>query len=194
MSVCRLILRVTMDACVIIAFERDPGRHPLKHLARALCGEQVRAELVIRGSRAQVVTYCARLFHCFGAGVYSDPKHYTGKTHDLFLIDRLSNEDVERISRTCMACAHKRIPYNVHDMMLAGTMAPTFHNNPQPDPSDVFSAESLFCAQSVVLILRACLPRSHPLALALAATNSRSVTPPSLYTLVQPLCTRIERV
>jgi hypothetical protein len=176
---------------VFIAFELDPGRNPLKQLARALCGPQVRAELLVRRREgAEITTYRARLFHCFEAGVHSEPGHYTERTHDIFRVTGLSREDSERVCRTCRACVRKRIPYNARDMMLAGTMAPTFHNDPQPDPRDVFSAESLYCAQSVVLILRGCLPPAHPLGEALASVNSRAVTPARLCELVQPLCAR----
>jgi hypothetical protein len=179
---------------VFIAFELDPGRNPLKQLARALCGPQVRAELLVRQGRegAELTTYRARLFHCFEAAVWAGGAgHYTERTHEVFRITGLSSEDSERICRTCRACVQKRIPYNARDMMLAGTMAPTFHNDPQPDPRDVFSAESLYCAQSVVLILRGCLPPAHPLAEALAGVNSRAVTPSSLCELVRPLCVRV---
>ncbi len=175
-----------MDVC--IAFERDPGRNPPKHLARALGGAQVRAELLVGGT-----TYCAHLHCCFEERAYRQA-HYSSRTHDLSRIPGLSSEDASRIARTCAACIRKRVPYNARDMVLAGTMAPTFFDNPQPEPPDVFAADSLFCAQSVVLILRACLPPAHPLAQALAATNSRSVTPHSLCALVQPLCVRISSV
>jgi hypothetical protein len=110
-------------------------------------------------------------------------KIHTQKNHDsknmhtrpLMNGTGISQETVESIVRTCKACCRAGIPYNNKDMVLAGCFSSTLYD-PSPDHQDVFGADSLYCAQSVVLILRTCLPPDHPWSRSLASINSRSVT------------------
>jgi hypothetical protein len=57
-----------------------------------------------------------------------------------------------------------------------------------PVEKTLFEAGSLFCSQSIILILRSCLDEDHPLQTILWNIHSRTTTPSQLYTELKSVC------
>jgi hypothetical protein len=175
---------------ICLAFERE-ARSLLGTIVHYVAGPQIRVEIVhvVQPEKERPTTttaYSAHMHHTFGEYARADGWYYSHE-YDWLELPGVSQETVEGIVRTCKACCRACIPYNYKDMMLAGCFSSTLYD-PSPDPKDVFSTDAIYCAQSVVLILRACLPPDHPLVGVLASINSRSITPAALFTVLAPFC------
>lgn len=86
-----------------------------------------------------------------------------------------SPEEYSRLLTTCRACVAVRKPYNYRDVFL--------YNFPfrEPVEKSLFDAPSLFDAQAVILILRECLARAHPLHSVVHGLHSRTTMATLLY-------------
>lgn len=169
-----------------LAFERE-ARSILGTVVYYMAGPQIRVELVHVQQKEGATAYSAHMHRPFGEYAREAGGYARRDKYDWLEITGISQETVESIVRTCKACCRAGVPYNYKDMVLAGCFSSTLYD-PSPDPRDVFGADSVYCAQSVVLILRACLPLDHPLSRRLASINSRSVTPAALFAVLAPLC------
>ena len=165
-----------------IAFEKSADSL-LKRIVQTLAGPYVHTEIVVSHTAPATTThtaYAAYTGETF-AQVPQQDFWYGDQTHD-FLRIHVSNEELRRVDDTCGVCAKTKIPYNTRDMVLS--ILPLRN----PKEKDIYHAQSLFCSQSIVLILRSCLDSDHPLQQSLSSVNSRTVTPTQLYDLIRPHC------
>jgi hypothetical protein len=162
-----------------IAFEKSADSL-LKQIVKALTGTYVHTEIIV--SHATPIpmhtAYAAYMKETFTQIPQKD-FWYEDQSHD-FLRIHVSNEELRRIDETCEACVRTKVPYNTRDMILS--IIPLRN----PKEKDIYHATSLFCSQSIVLVLRSCLDATHPLQRELASVNSRTITPSQLYDLVRP--------
>lgn len=92
-----------------------------------------------------------------------------------FLDLGVTSEEYERLLNTCRACVSVKKRYNYRDMFL--------YNVPFREPVEkgLFDTPTLFDSQAVILILRECLSREHPLVPLLSGLHSRTTMPTLLY-------------
>lgn len=164
-----------------ISFEKSTDSI-IKKIVKTIAGPYVHTELIISQRQPRLVqtAYAAYMSENFSRTLQSD-FWYEDQSHD-FLSVSVSEEELRRICDTCEACVETKIPYNTNDMVLS--LLP-FRN---PTEKNIYQAGSLFCSQSIVLVLRSCLEPKHVLQQSLASVNSRTVTPSQLYTLLRPYC------
>ena len=170
-----------------IAFEKSADSL-LKRVVKALAGPYVHTEIVVSSSShaaapATHTAYAAYTGETF-AQVPQEDFWHGDQTHD-FLRVHVSEEELRRVDDTCGVCAKTKVPYNTRDMVLS--ILPLRN----PKEKDIYHAPSLFCSQSIVLILRSCLEPDHPLQQSLSLVNSRTVTPTQLYDLIRPHCSPV---
>jgi hypothetical protein len=175
-----------MDVCAYVmalhvAFEKSANSF-IKKVVKAIAGPYVHTELIISQSQPSLVhtSYAAYMSENFSRTMQPD-FWYEDQSHD-FLSIRVSHEELRKISDTCEACVETKIPYNTSDMVMS--IIPMRN----PKERSIYQAGSLFCSQSIVLMLRSCLDAEHPLQLGLASVNSRTITPSQLYILMRPHC------
>ena len=164
-----------------ILFEKSADSF-LKKVVRALAGPYVHTEMIVSQTQPSTVhtSYAAYMSEDFSRTMQKD-FWYNDQSHD-FLSVRVSPEELRRICDTCEACVKTKIPYNTKDMVLS--IIPLRN----PTEKNIYQAGSLFCSQSIVLVLRSCLEQGHPLQASLESVNSRTVTPSHLYSLIRPHC------
>jgi hypothetical protein len=164
-----------------IAFEKSTDSF-LKKLVKALAGPYVHTEMIISQVQPSMVhtSYAAYMSENFSRTMQSD-FWYEDQSHD-FLSVRITSDELRRISDTCEACVATNVPYNTRDMVLS--IIPLRN----PTEKNIYQAGSLFCSQSIVLVLRSCLEPHHPLQASLTSVNSRTITPSQLYSLMRPHC------
>jgi hypothetical protein len=161
--------------CLHLAFEKSADG-VLKRVVKALAGPYVHVDMIVTQKDPIVMhtSYSAHLARTFTS---KGPEEYRfdDASYD-FLHVPADLEECRRVMDTCDACVAVRMPYNGNDMLLSCVPMRS------PDEIDIYHCKSLYCAQAMVLILRACLNARHPLQLVLASVNSRTVTPTELYT------------
>jgi len=164
-----------------IAFEKSTDNF-VKRIVKVLAGPYVHTELIVSQLNPVPVhtSYAAYMHENFSRTLQQD-FWYQDQTHD-FLTLRVSEEELKRICDTCEACVETHIPYNTRDMLLS--IIPLRN----PTERSIYQTGSLFCSQSIVLVLRSCLEKDHPAQLDLASINSRTITPTQLYFLMRPHC------
>lgn len=164
-----------------VAFEKSADSL-LKRIVKTLAGPYVHTELVVSHGAPTTtrIAYAAYTGETFSQVPQQD-FWYEDQTHDFLRID-VSGEELRRINDTCDVCAKTKIPYNTRDMIMS--IIPLR----SPKEKDIYHATSLFCSQSIVLILRSCLDSDHPLQQSLSSVNSRTITPTQLYDLIRPYC------
>ena len=164
-----------------IAFEKSADSM-LKKLVKTVAGPYVHTEMVLSQLRPTIIhtAYAAYTNSTF-CRVFESEMDYQDQTHD-FLHVQVQEEELLKISKTCEACVETKIPYNTRDMVLS--IFP-FRN---PTESDIFHTNTLFCSQSIVLILRSCLDQNNPIIETLSTVNSRTITPSQLYNLLSTCC------
>lgn len=164
-----------------IAFEKSAD-NLLKRIVKTLAGPYVHTELVVSHATPIPIhtAYAAYTGETF-TQVPQQDFWYEDQTHD-FLRVSVTGEELRRVDETCDTCTKTKIPYNTRDMVLS--IVPLRN----PKEKDIYHVQSLFCSQSIVLILRSCLDTHHPLQPSLLSINSRTVTPSQLYDLIRPHC------
>lgn len=164
-----------------IAFEKSADSL-IKRIVKTLAGPYVHTELVVSHATPVPihVAYAAYTGETF-CQVPQQDFWYEDQSHD-FLRVSVSSDELRRVDETCGACAKTKIPYNTRDMVLS--IVPLRN----PREKDIYHAQSLFCSQSIVLILRSSLEPDHPLQSSLSTVNSRTITPTQLYDLIRPHC------
>ncbi len=92
-----------------------------------------------------------------------------------FLQIEVTQDEFQKLSKTCSAFAAVGTPFNRRDYLL--------HYMPIRIPEDIplFQVRTLSDSQAVVLFLRECLSTGHRLSLILQTLNSRQVIPETLY-------------
>jgi hypothetical protein len=98
-----------------------------------------------------------------------------------FLLLSVEDEEVERLYKTCEACAKSKIPFNLYDLLLIHV--------PFRDIQDIplFEVRTLNNAQSIILILRECLLPEHPIRAAISELHSRQTFVETLHEILKPL-------
>lgn len=161
---------------VCVGFEKQ-ARTRLKSFVKLVAGPYVHTELIV-SERDKAVCYSTYL-----GGHYSsmpgDELGMSDNTFDYLMLQTSQAED-DLIARTCAACAQSRIPYNTRDMVLSTIPFRC------PKDSGLFQAGSLYCAQSVILVLRECLESDSDFYRAIIGINSRTITPSQLYSVLLP--------
>jgi len=168
-----------MQRKIFLFFVSEPGRE-----------NTVRGALYGRFSQvgfAVVHDENATLYVTNTGCIYSeyDASKLTQMQRDTMTLLRLSvtQDEAEKIHKTCEACAKARIPFNLSDLLLIYM--------PLRDARDVplFEAETLNSAQAVILILRECLDPDHHLRGALEGLHSRQTFVETLYDRIRPYAT-----
>lgn len=165
-----------------IAFEKSADTW-LKKIVRAFAGPYVHTEIIVTQHepvRAHTA-YSAYVYENFSRTPEKDFE-FSDERHD-FLYIPVTPEESKRISQTCEACVLSKIPYNTSDMILSQL---PLRN---PTECDIFHTGTLFCSQAVVLVLRSCLDKTHPLQDQLNTINSRVISPTQIYNLLLPYAT-----
>lgn len=165
-----------------IAFEKSADSF-IKKIVKTLAGPYVHTELVVTHATAVPVhvAYAAYMKETFSQ-IQQQDFWYEDQTHD-FLKINVSCDELRRVDETCETCVKTKVPYNTRDMVLS--VIPMRN----PTENDIYHTGSLFCSQSIVLVLRCCLDASHPLQPIMSSVNSRTITPSQLYTLIRPYST-----
>lgn len=162
-----------------IAFEKSADSF-IKKIVKTLAGPYVHTEIIVSHATAIPLhtAYAAYMKETFTQIPQRD-FWYEDQSHD-FLRIPVTCDELRRIDDTCEACVRTKVPYNTRDMVLSVIPMRS------PTERDIFHAPSLFCSQSIVLVLRSCLDHLHPLQTSLASVNSRTITPSQLYDLLRP--------
>ena len=156
---------------VYIGFEKV-AKTALKKVAKAVAGPYVHTEMILHTPSAtyNFSAYMGRRF----SSCFLDVKKINDDSYDFIHIPTTSEEET-CIRLTLEACVASKVPYNTSDMIM--TQLP-FRN---PVNHSLFDCSSLYCAQAVVVVLRACLMPPGELVDAMNEVNSRTVTPSSLF-------------
>ena len=165
-----------------IAFEKSADSL-MKRIVKKIAGPYVHTELIISHATATPihVAYAAYMKETFSQIPQQD-FWYDDQSHD-FLKITVSSDELRRIDETCETCVKTKVPYNTIDMVLS--IIPLRN----PTENDIYHTRSLFCSQSIILVLRSCLEINHPLQSIIASANSRTITPSQLYGLLRPYST-----
>lgn len=128
------------------------------------------------------------LFTIWGLeGVFCETQHLFStmdcnfrEDHD-FLLLITSDEECDRLFRTCRACATAKLKYNVRDMLL--------YNVPFRVPYDtpLFHVTTVFDTQAVILILRESLDPDNAVSFAVKNLHSRLTLSHGLFDALRPL-------
>ena len=156
---------------VYIGFEKV-AKTALKKVAKAVAGPYVHTEIILHTS-SSIYNYSAYMGKRF-SGTFLDTQKVNDETYDFIHIPATCDEET-CIRLTLDACVQSKVPYNFSDMVM--TQFP-FRN---PVNHGLFECSSLYCAQAVVVVLRACLMPPSELVNELNEVNSRTVTPTSLF-------------
>ena len=164
-----------------IAFQKEADSF-IKIAVKTFAGPYVHTDMIVSQIKPRQLStaYSSFLGEGFGR-IFQHDLIYSNETHDFLFVD-VTVEELRKISETCEACVLSKIPYNTRDMVLS--VVP-FRN---PVEKTLFEAGSLFCSQSIILILRSCLDEDHPLQTILWNTHSRTTTPSQLYTGLKSTC------
>ena len=168
-----------------IAFEKEADS-VIKKIVKTFAGPHVHTDMIVSQFNPKNINtaYSAYMGEGFGR-VFQREFCFSNNTHDFLFID-VSPDELTRISKTCEGCVVSKKPYNTKDMVLS--VLPMR----RPREKNIFEAESLFCSQAMILILRSCLNQEHPLQNILWTTHSRTTTPSQLYTLLKSNCHPVE--
>jgi hypothetical protein len=164
-----------------ISFEKEADSL-IKKVVKTFAGPYVHTDMIVSQIHPKQIStaYSSFLGEGFGR-VFQHDFMFSNETHDFLFVD-VTADELRKISETCEACTLSKIPYNTRDMVLS--VVP-FRS---PREKNIFEAESLFCSQSIVLILRSCLDQEHPLQSILWNIHSRTTTPSQLYTELKSAC------
>lgn len=164
-----------------IAFEKEADSM-IKKVVKTFAGPYVHTDLIISQIHPSPIStsYSSFLGEGFGR-VFQRDFRFSNNTHDFLFVD-VSPDELRKISEICEACITSKKPYNTKDMVLS--VVPMRN----PREKTIFEAESLFCSQAMILILRSCLNAEHPLQTILWNTHSRTTTPSQLYTVLKSVC------
>ena len=173
------------EMALYIAFEKDADS-VIKKLVRTFAGPYVHTDLIVsqvqpaNNNNNISTAYSSFMGEGFGR-VFQRDFWFSCNTHDFLFID-VTPEELKRISETCEACVTSKKPYNTKDMILC--LLPLRI----PREKNIFEAESLFCSQAMILILRSCLNQEHPLQTILHSIHSRKTSPSQLYIELKSTC------
>lgn len=164
-----------------IAFEKEADSL-IKKIVKTFAGPYVHTDMIVSQVNPKRIhtAYSSFLGEGFGR-VFQHEFSFSNETHDFLFVD-VTQEELRKVSELCEACAQSKKPYNTKDMVLCTLPLRS------PREKDIFEAESLFCSQAMILILRSCLDKEHPLQTILSNTHSRTTTPSQLYTLLHSAC------
>jgi hypothetical protein len=164
-----------------IAFEKEADSM-IKKVVKTFAGPYVHTDMIVSQIHPTNINtaYSSYMGEGFGR-VFQREFCFSNNSHDFLFID-ITPEELTRISEMCEACVQSKKPYNTKDMVLS--VVPMR----KPREKTIFEAESLFCSQAMILILRSCLHQEHPLQTILWSTHSRTTTPSQLYTLLKSNC------
>lgn len=109
--------------------------------------------------------------------------YWTEKTEILEL--PLSFEEGQKLMRTCETFALVGIPYNLLDCILYVVPIRV------PEERPLFQAQKLSDVQGTILMLRECLPSSHPVLDAMKSLNSRQTLASTLFDTLLPVTQRL---
>lgn len=169
---------------VHLTFERTSDTM-LKRVVSQLSGPYVHTEMVVTSTHEEPPYIRRKSYSAYIDYVFfgSDERsfRFSDTTHD-FLQINASPKEIFLIKQTCDAHVEVKTPYNLKDMVLS--ILPG--RNPTEIP--ISDAKTLFCSQAMVLILRSCLEKEHPVVKALEHTNSRTVSPTQLFQILKPVC------
>lgn len=171
---------------VRLAFERT-SNDPVKFIVQTISGPYVHSEIIVEAEEEMPKRAYSAYMHSVFSKTYERDFAFADTTHDFLHIETEASE-TRRMWETCEVCSLTKIPYNLRDMVLS--VVP-FRS---PTERDLFTSKTLFCSQAMVLILRACLDKNHPLQVPLATLNSRVVTPTQLFRALAPYCKKVAHV
>lgn len=158
---------------------QNPIDSAIKPVINLMIGPYLRVEIIVYSSTD------SSMYHIPTGGTFrKSTLHSTclsDDTHDLLYV-ALTDDEEQKIRQTCEACVASKKSYNFRDVLLQGV---PFR---QPEERTIFQATQLYCAQSVVLILRECLSSSNHLTRVLWGVHSRTVTPNTLYEEIAQHC------
>ena len=170
-----------MKMALYISFEKDADSL-IKKVVQTFAGPYVHTDMIISQIHPNHVNTAYSSFMGEGFGrVFQRDFMFSHKSHDFLFVD-VTAQELMKISETCEACVLSKKPYNTKDMVLS--IVP-FRC---PREKTIFEADSLFCSQSMILILRSCLNQEHPLQSILWHTHSRTTTPSQLYAELKSAC------
>lgn len=92
-----------------------------------------------------------------------------------FMLMSTTDEEADRIMRTCRGCVRAKKLFNLRDWVL--------YHVPFREPAEItlFEARTLNDTQSVILVLRECLSTQNDLFQTLSSLHSRTTTASALY-------------
>ena len=171
---------------IFVAFLKKQT-NPFFNIAPGLDGVYAHSEVILPHANGTLGAYEAKMFKSF----YKRPshtfaQHYDDNAYD-FLRLQVTPEEHTRAVRVCEA--RLNTPYD-----LRGAICMAFNYNKifndcmassESDEPDIHSAASLFCSQSVVLVLRETLENNNLLQNTLKTFDSRFITPNKLYEIIR---------
>lgn len=164
-----------------IAFEKEADS-VIKKLVKTFAGPYVHTDIIVSQINPKTINTAYSSFMGEGFGrVFQHDFWFSTNTHDFLFIDA-TPEELSKISETCEACVESKKSYNTKDMVLC--LLPMR----MPKEKTIFEADSLFCSQAIILILRSCLNQEHPLQTVLHSIHSRKTTPSQLFIELKSIC------
>ena len=155
------------------------------NLAIGLDGVYAHTEVILPHANGTLgAAYEAKIFKSF----YKRPshtfaKHYDDNAYD-FLRLQVTSEEHKRAVRGCETRVNT--PYDLRGAMcMAFNYNNMFNDCIASSEPDIHSATSLFCSQSVVLVLRETLGKNNQLRNTLKTIDSRFISPNKLYEIIR---------
>ena len=172
---------------IYVAFLKK-NTNPIFNLAIGLDGVYAHSEVILpRANGTLGAAYEAKMFKSF----YKRPshtfaQHYDDNAYD-FLRLQVTPEEHMRAVRVCES--RLNTPYDLRGAIcMAFNYNKTFNDcmaSSESNEPDIHSAASLFCSQSVVLVLRETLENNNLLQNTLKTFDSRFITPNKLYEIIR---------
>jgi hypothetical protein len=104
----------------------------------------------------------------------------------VFLQVEVTDEEFEKLCKTCVTFSTVTTPFNRKDYLLYYIPIRI------PDEIPLFQARTLSDSQAAILFLRECLSTAHRIAPLLQNINSRHSLPETLYNTLAPVCPLVE--
>lgn len=162
-----------------IAFERHYDT-TLKKIVHVIAGTHIHCEMVTLNGN-NVYAHAAYMNESFSRNQINE-QDYSQATHDILRL-AVDEKTYAEVLKKLGSIVQKQIPYNYADALTCPLPMQYFRT----DAVTIDTLKSVFCSQSVIMVIRETFPHSHEAYHAVAKMNSRTTSPNTLYKTLQPI-------
>lgn len=171
---------------VFIVFEKTHDT-VWKKLVYNVAGPYIHCEMILQDSQShKKYVYSAYMSEVFSKRELSSDI-YSSDTHDVFEFT-VPIHTFENVARCLDRLVARKLPYNYTDALTS----PLTSSWMCSDTKNIETISSVFCSQSVILVLRECMDTSFSLYDIIMKLNSRTTHPQKLYQKISPFLNKTE--